>query len=164
MSSVYERITSALSSLGKRRERDSSAHDGASAAGGGPTSPSGGSATARTPKRFRPWEQADLHKRLETYKPLTWFGKPTSVGPVPCALKGWVNNGSDSLTCEYCGSKLVYPPHVAYDQRQAAAGGRLGGRRLGGRRLGTTVGLVRVELGWKEEDEKGRWGGKGSGG
>ncbi|KAG2454003.1 hypothetical protein HYH02_001046 [Chlamydomonas schloesseri] len=123
MSSVYERITSALSSLGKRRERDSGAHDGsgASAAGGGPTSPSGGSATARTPKRFRPWEQADLHKRLETYKPLTWFGKPASVGPVPCALKGWVNDGSDSLTCEYCGSKLMYPPHVSYNQRQAAA-------------------------------------------
>ncbi|KAG2432442.1 hypothetical protein HXX76_008788 [Chlamydomonas incerta] len=125
MSSVYERITSALSSLGKRA-RDSSAAEGdgagaGSAAGGGPTSPGGGGAAARTPKRFRPWEQADLHKRLETYKPLTWFGKPASVGAVPCALKGWVNDGSDSLTCEYCGSKLRYPPHVAYDQRQAAA-------------------------------------------
>jgi hypothetical protein len=113
MASVYERITSALSSLGKRRERSNGAQDG------GQSSPSG---SGRAPKRFRPWEQADLHRRLETFKPLTWFAKPDPVGPVPCALRGWVNDSNDSLCCEHCNAKLVYPPNVSYEQRQAAAG------------------------------------------
>ncbi|GFR45274.1 hypothetical protein Agub_g6380, partial [Astrephomene gubernaculifera] len=109
MASVYERITSALSALGKRRERDSSAHDNNEATG------------SHGAKRFRPWEQSDLHRRLETYKPLTWFAKPESVGAVPCALRGWKNDGCDSLCCEYCDAKLIYPSQVPYDQRQAAA-------------------------------------------
>lgn len=113
MSSVIERISSALSSLGKRRDRD-----GNSAADGTPPPSAGGSAS-RPPKRFRPWEQADLHRRLDSYSPLTWFAKPASVGPVPCALRGWVNEACDTLTCEHCGAKLVWPPNVPYDQRQA---------------------------------------------
>ncbi|PNH11995.1 hypothetical protein TSOC_001127 [Tetrabaena socialis] len=115
MASVYERISSALSSLGKRRERDGGSQEGA----GGRT-PSA-SPAARAPKRFRPWEQSDLHRRLESYKPLTWFAKPASVGPIPCSLRGWVNEACDTLGCEYCGARLIYPPQVPYDQRQAAA-------------------------------------------
>ncbi|GLC35187.1 hypothetical protein PLESTB_000563900 [Pleodorina starrii] len=107
MASVYERITNALSSLGKRRERDNGGQDGSS--------------SSRQPKRFRPWEQSDLHQRLGTFKPLTWFAKPDSVGPVPCAMRGWINDANDSLRCEHCQAKLVYPPNVPYDQRQAAA-------------------------------------------
>ncbi|KAG2495858.1 hypothetical protein HYH03_006096 [Edaphochlamys debaryana] len=123
MASVYERISAALSSLGKRRERDGDgAATGAGGGGSGATPPPGGPASAkRAPKRFRPWAQEDLHNRLDTYKPLTWFAKPATVGPVPCALRGWVNDGCDTLTCEHCGAKLVYPPQVPYDQRQAAA-------------------------------------------
>ncbi|EFJ44091.1 hypothetical protein VOLCADRAFT_95721 [Volvox carteri f. nagariensis] len=115
MASVYERITNALSSLGKRRERDNGAENG------GRSFYTTGDGHGRAPKRFRPWEQSDLHRRLETYKPLTWFSKPDTVGPVPCALRGWINDAVDSLCCEHCNAKLVYPPNVSYDQRQAAA-------------------------------------------
>lgn len=113
MASVFERITSALSSLGKRRNRERAADEDA---GGLPAS------SSRTAKRFRPWDQADVHRRLETYKPITWFAKPESVGPIPCALRGWVNQACDTLCCEYCNTTLVYPPRVPFDQRQAAAG------------------------------------------
>ncbi|KXZ42113.1 hypothetical protein GPECTOR_202g375 [Gonium pectorale] len=109
MASVFDRITSALSSLGKRRDRESGASDVGASPGG------------RSAKRFRPWEQSDLHKRLETYKDLTWWRKPASVGPVPCALRGWTNTGIDTLRCEYCNATLIYPPNVAFNQREEAA-------------------------------------------
>ncbi|GIL42338.1 hypothetical protein Vafri_348 [Volvox africanus] len=113
MASVYERITSALSSLGKRRERDNE--------DGGRDNRFTPGEKGRTPKRYRPWEQSDLHRRLETFKPLTWFGKPETVGPVPCALRGWINYAKDSLSCEHCNAKLIYPPNISYEQQQAAA-------------------------------------------
>ncbi|GLI70593.1 hypothetical protein VaNZ11_015523 [Volvox africanus] len=113
MASVYERITNALSSLGKRRERDNE--------DGGRDNRLTPGEKGRTPKRYRPWEQSDLHRRLETFKPLTWFGKPETVGPVPCALRGWINNSKDSLSCEHCNAKLIYPPNISYQQQQAAA-------------------------------------------
>ncbi|GIL89590.1 hypothetical protein Vretimale_1847 [Volvox reticuliferus] len=113
MASVYERITNALSSLGKRRERDNE--------DGGRDSRATPGEKGRTPKRYRPWEQSDLHRRLETFRPLTWFGKPESVGPVPCALRGWINDAKDSLSCEHCSAKLIYPPNISYEQQQAAA-------------------------------------------
>lgn len=97
--SVYDRLTAALTALGggKRREPDANA-DGSSPPSQGP------------PKRasFQPWDQHAMHRRLETFRPLTWFAKPAVVGPIACASRGWINQGRDVLCCEFCRQKLVY--------------------------------------------------------
>jgi hypothetical protein len=34
-----------------------------------------------------------------TFKPETWFGKPQSASPPQCALRGWINTGTDTISC-----------------------------------------------------------------
>ena len=36
----------------------------------------GGSALGSSPASCRPWERGDLLRRLATFKPSNWFGKP----------------------------------------------------------------------------------------
>lgn len=120
--SVYERITSALNALSGRKRRLSEPTGAEGEREEGNSSPL--SLLGRPAKRaanFKPWDQQALHQRLETYRPLTWFAKPTSVSPVVCASKGWTNQARDQLCCEFCSAKLLYPQNVAYDQKQAAA-------------------------------------------
>lgn len=50
--------------------------------------------------RYRPWEQKDLLIRLQTFRPRSWFGKPTQISAVTCARYGWINSGPDNLKCE----------------------------------------------------------------
>ncbi|MEW5304402.1 MAG: hypothetical protein WDW36_007013 [Sanguina aurantia] len=73
------------------------------------------------PPRYQPWDQPSLHRRLDTYRPLTWFSKPASVGPVVCASRGWKNESRDTLCCEFCGSHLSYPRAVPHSMTQTAA-------------------------------------------
>ncbi|KAL6746645.1 C3HC zinc finger-like-domain-containing protein [Haematococcus lacustris] len=115
MASALDRISAALGLLGKRKEPDVNNAE-LSRAEQGPS------------KRivFRPWDQKDMHRRLETFKPLTWFAKPEVVGPVACASRGWLNESRDQLCCEFCSVRLRYPQHppastTAHDARQRAS-------------------------------------------
>lgn len=55
---------------------------------------------AHPPPRCRPWSEADYFRRLRTFNPQTWFGKPLVASPPRCAAHGWMNDGMDRLRCE----------------------------------------------------------------
>ncbi|GAB4813057.1 hypothetical protein N2152v2_000103 [Parachlorella kessleri] len=57
----------------------------------------------------RLWDRGDLFRRLQTYKPATWFCKPDTISPVECARRGWLNTGPDMLSCEFCKAKVSCP-------------------------------------------------------
>ncbi|KAK9846448.1 hypothetical protein WJX81_004029 [Elliptochloris bilobata] len=65
-------------------------------------------------RQCRPWDRGDLLRRLQSFRPATWFCKPACAGPVACARRGWANTGLDQLTCETCGAKLnfILPPRL----------------------------------------------------
>ncbi len=48
----------------------------------------------------RAWDRGDLLRRLQTFRPATWFCKPACAGPIACARRGWANTNLDMLTCE----------------------------------------------------------------
>ena len=48
----------------------------------------------------RLWDRGDLFRRLQTFKPATWFCKPDPISPAECARRGWLNSGPDMLSCE----------------------------------------------------------------
>ncbi|CAJ1935693.1 unnamed protein product [Sphenostylis stenocarpa] len=54
----------------------------------------------------RPWERGDLLRRLATFIPSNWLGKPQIISSLACAQKGWINNGVDKIACESCGTCL----------------------------------------------------------
>ncbi|GMH25624.1 hypothetical protein Nepgr_027467 [Nepenthes gracilis] len=68
----------------------------------------GGSALGSSQPSCRPWERGDLLRRLATYKPANWFGKPKAASSLACARRGWVNVDADEIECEACGAKLEY--------------------------------------------------------
>lgn len=71
---------------------------GAAAPSPEPALPSSSVGAAHPPAR--PWDRGDLVRRLHTFRASTWFAKPPAAGPIPCARRGWVNDGVDALTCE----------------------------------------------------------------
>ncbi|KAG1676329.1 hypothetical protein FOA52_001124 [Chlamydomonas sp. UWO 241] len=111
---IYGRITAGLAALGKRKEREDEDNGASGSALGSP---------AKQPHApsYRPADQADLHRRLQTFKPLTWFGRPDIVSAVECATRGWANIERDMLVCDFCRCQLKYPASVPVDHRQAAA-------------------------------------------
>ncbi|CAN8304914.1 unnamed protein product [Cochlearia groenlandica] len=58
----------------------------------------------------RPWDRGDLLRRLATFKPSNWLGKPKAASSLACAQKGWVSVDLDKIQCENCGSNLHYSP------------------------------------------------------
>ena len=68
LTSIYDRISSALSTLGKRGRSD----------GGGQANPKDGKQhhALRIPS---PYDQAALHERLLTFRPLTWWALVRSL-------------------------------------------------------------------------------------
>ncbi|XP_057422341.1 uncharacterized protein LOC130716157 isoform X2 [Lotus japonicus] len=56
----------------------------------------------------RPWERGDLLRRLATFIPLNWFGKPQIISSLACAQKGWTNISADKIVCESCGECLSF--------------------------------------------------------
>ncbi|KAF5736350.1 hypothetical protein HS088_TW14G00492 [Tripterygium wilfordii] len=68
----------------------------------------GGSALGSSRPSCRPWERGDLLRRLSTFKPLNWFGKPKVVSSLACAQIGWVNVDADKIACESCGAHLSF--------------------------------------------------------
>ncbi|KAL9236518.1 hypothetical protein vseg_011177 [Gypsophila vaccaria] len=62
-----------------------------------------GSALGSSQPSCRPWERGDLLRRLATFKPGNWSGKPKDASSLACARRGWVNIGVDEIECEACG-------------------------------------------------------------
>ncbi|KAJ4849082.1 hypothetical protein Tsubulata_042185, partial [Turnera subulata] len=56
----------------------------------------------------RPWERGDLLRRLATFKPSNWFGKPKGASSLACAQRGWMNTDVDKIVCETCGACLSF--------------------------------------------------------
>ncbi|KAG8077237.1 hypothetical protein GUJ93_ZPchr0007g4311 [Zizania palustris] len=75
------------------------------------------------PPPCRPWDRADLMRRLATFKAMTWFAKPKVISPVNCARRGWTNIEPDVITCEACGARLLFstPSSWAPQQVEKAA-------------------------------------------
>ncbi|KAL8150250.1 hypothetical protein V2J09_020058 [Rumex salicifolius] len=70
----------------------------------------GDSALGTLKASCRPWERGDLLRRLATFKPSNWFGKPKTASTLSCARYGWVNVDVDKIECETCGASLKYTP------------------------------------------------------
>ncbi|XP_057967473.1 uncharacterized protein LOC131157383 [Malania oleifera] len=68
----------------------------------------GGSALGSSRPSCRPWERGDLLRRLSTFKPSNWFGKPKVTSSLACALRGWMNVDVDKIACESCGAYLSF--------------------------------------------------------
>lgn len=71
----------------------------------------------------RPWERADLLKRLATFNPETWSGKPKVASSLACARRGWVNMEVDTIACEVCGAHISFaiPSIWTCDEAQSAS-------------------------------------------
>uniref|UniRef100_A0A251TVK5 Putative IAP-like protein 1 n=1 Tax=Helianthus annuus TaxID=4232 RepID=A0A251TVK5_HELAN len=83
----------------------------------------GGSALGSSQPSCRPWERGDLLRRLSTFKPANWFGKPKAASSLACARRGWVNVDVDKIECESCCATLKY---VAPDSWTPTKGGNVG--------------------------------------
>lgn len=68
----------------------------------------GGSTFGSSRPSCRPWERGDLLRRLATFKPSNWFGKPKAVSSLTCAQRGWMNVDVDKIACESCGEYLSF--------------------------------------------------------
>ncbi|XP_068656012.1 uncharacterized protein [Aristolochia californica] len=68
----------------------------------------GGSALGSSQPYCRPWDRGDLLRRLATFKPSNWSGKPKVAGSLACARRGWMNVGTDKIECESCGVQLSF--------------------------------------------------------
>ncbi|KAE8695781.1 putative serine-threonine protein kinase, plant-type [Hibiscus syriacus] len=66
----------------------------------------------------RPWDRGDLHRRLSTFKSMTWFTKPKVVNAVNCAMRGKVNVDMDILACESCVAHLLFSTPPSWTQQQ----------------------------------------------
>ncbi|KAJ3670839.1 hypothetical protein LUZ60_008265 [Juncus effusus] len=78
---------------------------------------------AAPPPPCRPWDRADLMRRLMTFKAMTWFAKPKVISPVNCARRGWINIEVDVISCEACGARLLFstPSSWSLEQVEKAA-------------------------------------------
>ncbi|GKV36917.1 hypothetical protein SLEP1_g45001 [Rubroshorea leprosula] len=67
-----------------------------------------GSALGSSRPSCRPWERGDLLRRLSTFKPSNWFGKPKVASSLACAQRGWMNTDVDKIACESCSACLQF--------------------------------------------------------
>ncbi|XP_006836346.2 uncharacterized protein LOC18427229 isoform X1 [Amborella trichopoda] len=66
------------------------------------------SALGMSRRSCRPWERGDLLRRLATFKPSNWSGKPKVASSLACARRGWVSVDIDKVSCESCGANLSF--------------------------------------------------------
>ncbi|XP_052178558.1 uncharacterized protein LOC127792191 isoform X2 [Diospyros lotus] len=79
----------------------------------------GGSALGSSQPSCRPWERVDLLRRLSTFKPANWFGKPKAASSLACARRGWVNVDVDTIECESCGGNLQFYSSASWTSTEA---------------------------------------------
>ncbi|KAL7218458.1 hypothetical protein ACSBR2_011677 [Camellia fascicularis] len=79
----------------------------------------GGSALGSSQPSCRPWERADLLRRLSTFKPANWFGKSKAASSLACARRGWVNVDVDKIECESCSANLQFISSTSWTPSEA---------------------------------------------
>ncbi|KAL3821303.1 hypothetical protein ACJIZ3_007208 [Penstemon smallii] len=90
----------------------------------------GGSAVGSSQPSCRPWERGDLLRRLSTFKPANWFGKPKAASSLACARRGWVNVDVGKIECESCGAKLEFVSSASWTTSEADGAGEDFSKRL----------------------------------
>ncbi|XP_042041658.1 uncharacterized protein LOC121787107 isoform X1 [Salvia splendens] len=90
----------------------------------------GGSALGTSQPSCRPWERGDLLRRLSTFKPENWFGKPKAASSHACARKGWVNVDVDKVECESCGAILKFVSSATWTPSEADGAGEEFSKKL----------------------------------
>ncbi|KAJ8760805.1 hypothetical protein K2173_021843 [Erythroxylum novogranatense] len=68
----------------------------------------GGSVLGSSRPSCRPWERGDLLRRLSTFKPSNWVGKPKAASSLACAQRGWMSSDVDKIVCESCDGCLNF--------------------------------------------------------
>ncbi|KAL3821302.1 hypothetical protein ACJIZ3_007207 [Penstemon smallii] len=89
-----------------------------------------GSALGSSQPSCRPWERGDLLRRLSTFKPANWFGKPKAANSLACARRGWVNVDVDKIECESCGAVLKFDSSAEWTPSEADGAGEDFAKRL----------------------------------
>ncbi|XP_061338484.1 uncharacterized protein LOC133285287 isoform X2 [Gastrolobium bilobum] len=79
----------------------------------------GGSTFGSSRSSCRPWERGDLLRRLATFIPSNWLGKPQIISSLACARKGWMNIGLDKIACESCGACLSFTSSSSWTSAEA---------------------------------------------
>ncbi|KAL3636947.1 hypothetical protein CASFOL_019246 [Castilleja foliolosa] len=90
----------------------------------------GGSTLGSSQPSCRPWERGDLLRRLSTFRPANWFGKPKAASSLACARKGWVNMDVDKVECESCGAILKFGSSATWTLVEADGAGEDFAKRL----------------------------------
>ncbi|GFP78704.1 nuclear-interacting partner of alk [Phtheirospermum japonicum] len=90
----------------------------------------GGSTLGSSQPSCRPWERGDLLRRLSTFRPANWFGKPKAASSLACARKGWVNVDVDKVECESCGAILKFVSSATWTPDEADGAGEDFAKRL----------------------------------
>ncbi|KAL3508911.1 hypothetical protein ACH5RR_028312 [Cinchona calisaya] len=83
----------------------------------------GGSALGTSQPSCRPWERGDLLRRLSTFRPENWFGKPKAASSLACARRGWVNTDLHKIECESCGANLKFIASAIWTPSEADGAG-----------------------------------------
>ncbi|XP_030439593.1 uncharacterized protein LOC115661459 [Syzygium oleosum] len=91
-----------------------------------------GSALGSSQASCRPWERGDLLRRLATFNPSNWFGKPKDASSLACARRGWISIGLDTIECESCGASLNYDPSAFVVHSGAGSSGEDFAKQLDG--------------------------------
>ncbi|OVA16395.1 zinc finger protein [Macleaya cordata] len=90
----------------------------------------GGSALGSSQPSCRPWERGDLLRRLATFKPSNWSGKPKVASSLACARRGWVNVDVDGIVCESCGAKLSFILSASWTSAEVDSAGEAFAKQL----------------------------------
>lgn len=90
----------------------------------------GGSVLGSSQPSCRPWERGDLLRRLSTFVPANWIGKPKAANSLACARRGWVNVDVDTIECESCGEVLKFDSPATVTASEADGGGDDFAKRL----------------------------------
>ncbi|KAF9620397.1 hypothetical protein IFM89_011770 [Coptis chinensis] len=90
----------------------------------------GGSALGSSQPSCRPWERGDLLRRLATFHPSNWSGKPKIASPLACARRGWVSVDVDRIVCESCGSNLSFVLLASWTPTEADIAGEAFAKQL----------------------------------
>ncbi|CAI9757140.1 unnamed protein product [Fraxinus pennsylvanica] len=92
----------------------------------------GDSALGSSQPSCRPWERGDLLRRLSTFKPANWFGKPKAASALACARRGWVSVDVDKIKCESCGASLKFISSATWTPSEADIAGEDFAQKLDG--------------------------------
>ncbi|KAE8722940.1 IAP-like protein 1 isoform 6 [Hibiscus syriacus] len=90
----------------------------------------GGSALGSSRISCRPWERGDLLRRLATFKPMNWLGKPKVARSLACAQRGWINIDVDKIECETCGACLHFASSPSWAASEAEDAGEAFSKKL----------------------------------